>query len=252
VILRPGSRPGSRPGPPLGRRTEPRTGSAGLFALGAYGALLASAGVAVALGAVPPQAALEPEQAPALAVAPTIAPGPAGQLRQHGAAAGPVPAASQEVVAAGQPKPFRPTGLVLPGGTTAAVEAVGVHADGALVVPENPARVGWWNGGALAGEAFGSVVIAGHVDSRRYGLGALARLKSVRRGEVVTVTAGERSLRYRVVSTTRISQARLAGDVEFFRQDVPPRLVLITCGGAFDPRRHRYQDNLVIMAEPVA
>jgi hypothetical protein len=33
--------------------------------------------------------------------------------------------------------------------------------------------------------------------------------------------------------------------------DGEPQLVLVTCGGAFDPVRHRYQDNLVVIATPL-
>jgi sortase (surface protein transpeptidase) len=120
-----------------------------------------------------------------------------------------------------------------------------------MVIPEDPAEIGWWNGGALAGDAFGSIVVAGHVDSRRFGLGVLAELKTVRQGDVITLRSGDRSLRYRVTASQRVRQARLAGDTDVFRQDVAPRLVLITCGGVFDPVRHRYSDNLVIVAEPV-
>jgi hypothetical protein len=47
-----------------------------------------------------------------------------------------------------------------------------------------------------------------------------------------------------------LPQAEFAARTDAFRQDVPPRLVLVTCGGSFDPVRHRYQDNLIIYARP--
>ena len=47
-------------------------------------------------------------------------------------------------------------------------------------VPDDASRVGWWTGGARAGEPFGSIVVAGHVDSREYGIGILSELLSVR------------------------------------------------------------------------
>ena len=34
------------------------------------------------------------------------------------------------------------------------------------------------------------------------------------------------------------------------RTDGPAQLVLVTCGGAFDPVRHRYADNYVVVAAP--
>jgi hypothetical protein len=48
-----------------------------------------------------------------------------------------------------------------------------------------------------------------------------------------------------------VPQARLAEDAGLFRVDGEPQLVLVTCGGAFDPARHRYQDNLVVIATPL-
>ncbi|MDQ1287521.1 MAG: hypothetical protein QG622_1086 [Actinomycetota bacterium] len=126
-----------------------------------------------------------------------------------------------------------------------------MHPDGSLVIPDDPAVVGWWNGGARAGDAFGSVVVAGHVDSARFGIGAMVELATVRSGEVVELRGDGRRRRYRVTGRRFLPQADLANRTEVFRQDVPPRLVLITCGGRFDPVRHRYEDNVVVTAEPM-
>jgi hypothetical protein len=35
------------------------------------------------------------------------------------------------------------------------------------------------------------------------------------------------------------------------REQRPPRLTLVTCGGAFDPVARAYQDNVVVTAEPL-
>ena len=230
-----------------------RGGVLGLALVGGYAVSVAAAGVLVAVTAGPGTATAGAPAEPVLREAAVLAPlGAGGRPAQPDARTDPtVPIAPEGRTAAGQLRPFRPTRLVLPGGASAAIVAVGVHEDGSMVIPEDPRQVGWWNGGALAGDAFGSVVVAGHVDSRRLGLGVMAGLRTVEPGQVVQLAAGRRTLRYRVVSTDRVRQARLAGDTDVFRQDVPPRLVLITCGGAFDPVRHRYTDNLVIVAEPV-
>jgi hypothetical protein len=214
----------------------------------------AAVGLGVALGAghqgAAATAARLPDRAlqPARVVAPrarakTPAP-PLGELAQ-------VPAAGAGATASGQPQSFRPALLVLPDGASAPVQPAGVHADGAMALPEDPRRVGWWTGGAQAGDPFGSVVIAGHVDSRVHGLGVLARLTSVAVGDTITLTSGASRLRYRVTGIDTVLKARLAEDADVFRQDVPGRLVLITCGGAFDPRRHSYEKNVVILATPV-
>ena len=47
----------------------------------------------------------------------------------------------------------------------------------------------------------------------------------------------------------RYAKASLpAADV--FARDVEPRLVLVTCGGAFDPATRHYADNVVAYAVP--
>jgi LPXTG-site transpeptidase (sortase) family protein len=139
----------------------------------------------------------------------------------------------------------------LPSGRTARVGPADTAADGSLVVPDDPARVGWWTGGGRPGDPFGSVVLAGHVDSRTYGIGALAELGRARRGDEIEVGAGDRTVSYRVVSVRRVPKARLAADTDAFDQTGPARLVLVTCGGAFDRVTHRYADNLVVVADPV-
>ncbi len=227
----------------------------GLTGLGAYGVAMAAVGVLAAVGSASPAslAADGDPQRPSgrvLAQAPVLPP-ETGDGAGLGTATRAAPPARVGRTARGQVTPFRPTRLILPDGAGAAVDPAGVRGDGSLVVPEDPRRVGWWNGGAQADDPFGGVVIAGHVDSRAFGVGVLARLKTVRTGDVVRLTAGRHSASYRVTSIRQVRQARLAADTDVFRQDVAPRLVLITCGGAFDPVRHRYTDNLVILADPV-
>jgi hypothetical protein len=148
-------------------------------------------------------------------------------------------------------KTFRPLEIVMPSGRIAPVQQSGLRSDGTLAIPDDPSVVGWWTGGALIGERFGSTVIAGHVDSRRFGIGVFAELWQVRPGAVVEVRNGAMHARYKVVSRKEVPQARMTRDTGAFRQDVSHRLVLITCGGPFDETRHRYRDNIVLIAVPV-
>lgn len=186
------------------------------------------------------------------APAPTVTPSdgvPAGDPAGDPAAAS-APVAPQARDAGGPP-PFVPARITLPSGRQAAVAAADTATDGSLLVPDDPSRVGWWTGGGRPGDPYGSVVLAGHVDSRAYGLGVFAELTRARRGDVVALGTGDRWARYRVVSLRRVPKARLAADTDAFDQSGPARLVLITCGGAFDPATHRYADNVVVVAEPV-
>ena len=145
---------------------------------------------------------------------------------------------------------FRPSRLVLPNGRSAPVSAVGLRRDGSLVIPDDPRVVGWWAGGSRPGDAFGSVVVAGHVDSARRGIGVLATLPRLRAGQVVALTAGRRTARYVVVSAGLVPQAQLSRASGLFRGDGDAQLVLITCGGPFDPVTHHYADNYVVVARP--
>ncbi|GAA2857967.1 hypothetical protein GCM10010472_14200 [Pseudonocardia halophobica] len=144
-----------------------------------------------------------------------------------------------------------PVRLDLPARTaTAPVVPVGTGPGGALVVPDPPQTVGWWEPGALAGSGTGTVVIAGHVDSRVAGIGILAVLPELAVGEPVVLTGDDgRAVRYRVAARREFGKAALPADT--FARTGPPRLVLVTCGGRFDPATRSYEDNIVVYAEPV-
>jgi LPXTG-site transpeptidase (sortase) family protein len=152
------------------------------------------------------------------------------------------PAASQRVT-------FIPERLTLPGHANAAVQPA-VTVDGLLVVPENVRHVGWWDGSAQAGEAFGSTVIAGHVDSATEGIGFFVRLRRIKVGDTVTLRADSHRLQYRVTSVRKVAKEALATDSQAFQQSGPHRLVLITCTGRYHRDRGGYDSNLVVMAKP--
>ena len=140
----------------------------------------------------------------------------------------------------------------MPSGRVARVRSAGVGPRGALEIPADPAQVGWWTGGARAGEPFGGVVLAGHVDSAGYGIGVMAEMIRMRPGQRLEVTADAgRRQAYRVERVWKVNRARIAADTELFDQDRPHRLVLITCGGPFDRRAQHYRDNVIVTAVPV-
>jgi sortase family protein len=126
----------------------------------------------------------------------------------------------------------------------APVDPVGVTGDGALDVPDDPDRLGWWIGSALPGDRTGTVLIAGHVDTARDGPGALYRLESLRIGSRIDVRAGDRTVAYRV--TARRSYAKTRLPQSLFRRDATAQLALVTCGGAF--RDGTYDHNVVVYA----
>lgn len=135
-------------------------------------------------------------------------------------------------------------------GVAAPVDAVGVQPDGAMRVPPDGRRVGWYRFGPAPGVDTGSAVLAGHVDTRRGGPGALFRLAYVEVGAQVVVTTDDgEQLRYVVTGRQTIRKAALPV-AQIFRRDGAHQLVLISCGGPFDPALGRYRDNVVVTAVP--
>jgi sortase (surface protein transpeptidase) len=146
----------------------------------------------------------------------------------------------------------RPVSMRIPAiGLTAAVDPVGVEDDGSMVIPKEVDRVGWYRYGAAPGSDAGAAVVAGHVDSRRLGPGALFRLREIGVGDRVDVRLDNgRKVTYAVVGKQTLVKKRLPTQTLFAR-DGAPRLVLITCGGPFIRELSSYRDNLVVVAEPV-
>jgi LPXTG-site transpeptidase (sortase) family protein len=144
----------------------------------------------------------------------------------------------------------RPDRLRVPAaGIDLPVIPVGVADDGLMALPETVAQVGWYEFGARPADRAGSTVLAGHVDTKREGLGPLARLRTIEPGTEITVSAEQGGTRrYRVTSVRKIDKDRVRLP-EIFARDGAERLVLITCGGPFD-RRTGYRDNVVLEAEP--
>jgi LPXTG-site transpeptidase (sortase) family protein len=158
---------------------------------------------------------------------------------------GEVPPARVGTPAASQRIRFVPSSIVLPGGSRAPVDPAST-VDGLLVVPENVQRVGWWDGGAQAGDPFGALAIAGHVDSAKSGLGFFVRLQNIRVGETITLRDSGHQASYKVTSIRSVPQDALATGT--FDQTGPHRLVLITCTGRYDRARGGYERNLVVTA----
>jgi LPXTG-site transpeptidase (sortase) family protein len=122
-----------------------------------------------------------------------------------------------------------------------------VHAPGrTLVPPSDPTRLGWWADGAEPGAELGSALIAGH--TVHTGGGALDDLEELRRGDDIVVRTDHGTIRYAVQSVHVYRKGRIADDAEqLFSQDVPGRLVVLTCE---DWDGARYLSNVVVTATP--
>ncbi|WP_132210825.1 class F sortase [Kribbella steppae] len=125
---------------------------------------------------------------------------------------------------------------------------VGVATDGQMELPPDPAAIGWYRFGPGPAADQGAVVLGGHLDSKQYGVGPLVRLRKVRTGQVVRISSYDgRTTTYRVDHVREIPKRRLVL-ADLFDRAGTPRLVIITCGGRYEPDNGGYQQNLVVSA----
>ncbi|WP_426593608.1 class F sortase [Cellulomonas sp. McL0617] len=131
------------------------------------------------------------------------------------------------------------------------VDPVGVLDDGEMAIPEDANRAGWYEFGPTPSDPTGSTVVAGHVDSRQTGIGQFAKLRKLGVGASITVTTedGVKHV-YAVTSVEKIAKAG-APVSQWFDRSGAPRLVLVTCGGAWNRAIGHYSDNVVVTAEPI-
>ena len=141
--------------------------------------------------------------------------------------------------------------LTSQGGVSAAVQRVDTGPGGVLELPVDPGVTGWWVSGALAGEVYGSVVLAGHIDSRERGLGFFAKLLDATPGDRIELSGAGLGQGYVVRSNAEVDKDALSTGTDIFDRAVKGRLVLLTCTGTFDPQTRHYDHNLVVIADPV-
>jgi LPXTG-site transpeptidase (sortase) family protein len=135
-------------------------------------------------------------------------------------------------------------------GIDVSVRPVGLDDQGRMGLFDDPSIAAWYQWGPAPASPAGSTVIAAHVDSLEYDLLPFARLKDAVSGTQVVVTdaAGTRHP-YAVQSVQVVEKADVDWNAAFDRAG-PPRLTLVTCGGAFDYENRRYLSNLVLTATP--
>jgi len=166
---------------------------------------------------------------------------PGAPPRAAGFEVGGLPA---RVAAAGGAPPVR---LVIPAiGVATPLVRLGLEAGGAMAVPEDFGRAGWFAEGPQPGQ-LGPAVIAGHVDSRT-GPAVFFRLRDLRAGNAVLVERDDGTrLRFVVERAQSFPKAGFPTAAVF--GPVPSAaLRLVTCTGDFDRARGSYRDNLVVFA----
>lgn len=145
----------------------------------------------------------------------------------------------------------RPVRLVIPRlGVTTPLEDLGVDDAGAMDVPKDPARAGWYDLGPAPG-SLGPAVITGHV-TWNGSRAVFFRLAGLRRGDLVRVARADRRAAVFVVRRVAQFEKSRFPTREVFGPIDRAGLRLITCGGTYDASRHRYLANVVVFARLVS
>ena len=128
------------------------------------------------------------------------------------------------------------------------IRPVGIEDDGELEVPDET-EVGWYQYGSAPGLP-GATVLAAHVSWNRK-IGPFHQLGRLEPGAQVDVVADDGSTRvYQVVERTIYDKDSLPMD-RIWTTTGDEILVLITCGGSYNPDIRRYRQNIVVYALPV-
>jgi sortase (surface protein transpeptidase) len=141
-------------------------------------------------------------------------------------------------------RPAEPARLSIPSlGVRADVQRVSSTETG-IEVPQ-VGRAGWFDEGPRPGEP-GRAVMIGHLDSQT-GPGLFALLPGVERGTDVSITDhGGTVHRFEVVGKAEVTKATFPSAAVYGPSESPV-LVLITCGGPYDPATG-YRDNVIVYA----
>jgi len=213
--------------------------SAGRAIAAAFGAVaIALALTACGGGAAAPTT--EPTASPSATATPAPAPTPVRDVPIAPATAAPaqavVPPVSVSVPSAGVEVPVVP---------------VAVDSGGFMELPVDPAVAGWYRYGSGPSSPEGNTVISAHVDAPDYPIGPFSRLRDLAAGDVVQVTDGAGATHAYSVTDVVYHRKTELPVAELFSRTGAPALVLITCGGEYDPSVGRYEENVVVTATPV-
>jgi sortase A len=150
-----------------------------------------------------------------------------------------------------QPAPVgNPVELRIPSlGVDAAVQSVGVEADGSMGIPSNFEDVAWFASGYKPGED-GRAVFDGHVSSTD-AAAVFYHVEDLRRGSRIYVTDEDGvELTFQVTEVDSYPLDRTPVDTIFAGTDWP-QVVLITCGGEWHPDVQLFDHRTVVYASLV-
>ena len=140
-----------------------------------------------------------------------------------------------------------PVALVVPAlGLDTLLDGIDTDPEGALQVPEDPARAGWYVDGPAPGDR-GPAVLAGHLDSRA-GPGIFAGLEKLREGDPISVRRADGTFADFAVDEVTTYAKRDFPTQRVYVGDGTSTLRIITCGGDYDADTGRYRSNTIVFA----
>ena len=175
-------------------------------------------------------------------------------------------------------EPLVPTSLDIPvaslhypNGVHARITAHPLNSDNSLYVPADPTLVSWASDDAAPGGDHGTTILTSHVNyviNGKLVIGALADLDQYAKsaiGKIITLGTRQGTiLKYQIVAGREYSKDQLAASPKLretlfdqtsaFGPASHPtgRLLLVSCGGAFDPATGEYEDNVFLYALPIS
>lgn len=133
-------------------------------------------------------------------------------------------------------------------GVNAAIEEVGLDAQGRMGVPEQNMDTAWYKYGPLPGSK-GSAVIDGHFDTPTGAPAVFYNISRLQRGDIITTKDSYgNTYSFTVTQVTSYPYNKLPMQ-EIFATNDKPRLNLITCDGVWNRAAHNYSNRVVVYAE---
>jgi len=182
--------------------------------------------------------------------------GQPGQIGEAGEQVAPAPLLGAADMLSARPEDFQFTGGPQPVALhianvdiSASVVEMGLTEDRSLETPP-ASEIGWYKHGPTPGME-GSSVLAAHVDWGGQP-GAFFELRNVVPGDRIEIDYDDGTTSAFEIVASRQYAKDIVPKTQLFDRSGAPRLVLVTCGGAFDNSMGHYEDNFVAFAKPVA
>jgi LPXTG-site transpeptidase (sortase) family protein len=145
----------------------------------------------------------------------------------------------------------KPSRLLIPSiKVNAAVQYVGVKADGSMGTPAGFKDVAWYKYGPIPGQT-GSAVMDGHVDNALALDGVFKHLEDVKVGDDVYVVSKDGTKLHFKVIKTEIYNTKDSPNQKIFADTSGKYLNLITCTGTWVKSDKSYDQRLVVYTELV-